>query len=68
MKIRFALDHVTESFGENRDWVHPEVAPLTDFSMGAFFRVVQIHPNKLLGLVGDHEDFPVEVMKVGCFS
>lgn len=25
--------------------------------------VVQVHPNKLLGLIGDHEDFPVEVLK-----
>ena len=24
---------------------------------------MQVHPNKLLGLLGDHEDFPVEVMK-----
>jgi len=23
---------------------------------------VQIHPNKLLGVVGDHEDFPIEVL------
>ena len=22
--------------------------------------MVQLHPNKLLGLIGDHEDFPVE--------
>lgn len=25
--------------------------------------IVQIFPNKLLGLLGDHEDFPVEVIK-----
>lgn len=24
---------------------------------------MQVHPNKLLGLIGDHEDFPVEVLK-----
>lgn len=24
---------------------------------------MQVHPNKLLGLLGDHEDFPVEVLK-----
>lgn len=23
-------------------------------------RVVSVHPNKLLGVVGEHEDFPVE--------
>ncbi len=28
------------------------------------YSIVQIHPNKLLGVVGDHEDFPVEMLKV----
>lgn len=32
-------------------------------SLALSTRVVQIHPNKLLGLIGDHEDFPVEVLK-----
>jgi hypothetical protein len=27
------------------------------------YSVVQLHPNKLLGLIGDHEDFPVESLK-----
>ncbi|RLN96627.1 hypothetical protein BBJ28_00017124 [Nothophytophthora sp. Chile5] len=27
------------------------------------YEVVQLHPNKLLGLIGDHEDFPVETLK-----
>jgi WD40 repeat protein len=32
-------------------------------SSDGIIRVVQIHPNKLLGLIGDHEEFPVEVLK-----
>ncbi|KAF1318667.1 Transducin family protein wd-40 repeat family protein, partial [Globisporangium splendens] len=32
-------------------------------SSDGIIRVVQVHPNKLLGLIGDHEDFPVEVLK-----
>ncbi|KDO29054.1 hypothetical protein SPRG_06109 [Saprolegnia parasitica CBS 223.65] len=32
-------------------------------SSDGIIRVVQIHPNKLLGLIGDHEDFPVEVLE-----
>ncbi|TYZ57351.1 hypothetical protein PybrP1_010556 [[Pythium] brassicae (nom. inval.)] len=32
-------------------------------SSDGIIRVVQLHPNKLLGLIGDHEDFPVEVLK-----
>ncbi|CAK4736802.1 unnamed protein product [Aphanomyces euteiches] len=32
-------------------------------SSDGIIRVVQIHPNKLLGLIGDHEDMPVEVLK-----
>lgn len=33
-------------------------------TFGSFdHRVVQVHPNKLLGLIGDHEDFPVETLK-----
>ncbi|KAI9918444.1 hypothetical protein PsorP6_011507 [Peronosclerospora sorghi] len=32
-------------------------------SSDGIVRVVQLHPNKLLGLIGDHEDFPVEVLK-----
>ena len=28
-------------------------------------RVVQIHPNKLLGVVGDHGGFPLEAMRFG---
>jgi hypothetical protein len=27
-------------------------------------RIVQLHPNKLLGLVGQHQDFPVECIKL----
>lgn len=26
--------------------------------------IVQLQPNRLLGVIGDHEDFPVEVLKV----
>lgn len=33
-------------------------------SSDGIIRIVQLHPNKLLGLVGDHEDFPVEMMKL----
>ncbi|KAF1791537.1 WD40-repeat-containing domain [Phytophthora cactorum] len=32
-------------------------------SSDGIVRVVQLHPNKLLGLIGDHEDFPVENLK-----
>ncbi|RLN46652.1 hypothetical protein BBJ28_00009280, partial [Nothophytophthora sp. Chile5] len=32
-------------------------------SSDGIVRVVQLHPNKLLGLIGDHEDFPVETLK-----
>ncbi|CAH0479765.1 unnamed protein product [Peronospora belbahrii] len=32
-------------------------------SSDGILRVVQIHPNKLLGLIGDHEYFPVENLK-----
>uniref|UniRef100_K3WEM9 Uncharacterized protein n=1 Tax=Globisporangium ultimum (strain ATCC 200006 / CBS 805.95 / DAOM BR144) TaxID=431595 RepID=K3WEM9_GLOUD len=32
-------------------------------SSDGIIRVVQVHPNKLLGLIGDHEDFPVEMLK-----
>jgi len=32
-------------------------------SSDGIIRIVSIHPNKLLGLVGDHDDFPVEQMK-----
>ncbi|RHY83508.1 hypothetical protein DYB35_001344 [Aphanomyces astaci] len=32
-------------------------------SSDGIIRVVQLHPNKLLGLIGDHEDMPVEVLK-----
>jgi hypothetical protein len=27
-------------------------------------RVVGIHPNKLLGVIGDHDDFPVERIRL----
>lgn len=27
-------------------------------------RIVQVHPNKLLGLIGEHEDFPVETLRL----
>jgi hypothetical protein len=27
-------------------------------------RIVNIHPNKLLGIVGEHEDWPVERIRV----
>nr|CCA14958.1 conserved hypothetical protein [Albugo laibachii Nc14] len=33
-------------------------------SCDGIIRIVQIFPNKLLGLLGDHEDFPVEVIKL----
>ncbi|TDH65833.1 hypothetical protein CCR75_002055 [Bremia lactucae] len=32
-------------------------------SSDGIVRVVQLHPNKLLGVIGDHEDFPVENLK-----
>lgn len=32
-------------------------------SSDGIIRIVQLHPNKLLGVIGDHEDFPIEVMK-----
>lgn len=32
-------------------------------SSDGIIRVVQMHPNKLLGLIGDHEDLPVENLK-----
>ena len=32
-------------------------------SSDGIIRVIQMHPNKLLGVIGDHEDFPIEVMK-----
>ncbi|CEG35343.1 transducin family protein wd-40 repeat family protein [Plasmopara halstedii] len=32
-------------------------------SSDGIVRVVQVHPNKLLGLIGDHEDLPVENLK-----
>ncbi|KAJ0411197.1 hypothetical protein ATCC90586_008913 [Pythium insidiosum] len=33
-------------------------------SSDGIVRVVQVHPNKLLGLIGDHEDFPIEILKL----
>ncbi|DBA01043.1 TPA: hypothetical protein N0F65_002653 [Lagenidium giganteum] len=33
-------------------------------SSDGIIRVVQLHPNKLLGLIGDHEDFPIEMLKL----
>ena len=32
-------------------------------SSDGLIRVVQIHPNKLLGILGDHEGFPIEKLK-----
>ncbi|KAI9905499.1 hypothetical protein PsorP6_013660 [Peronosclerospora sorghi] len=32
-------------------------------SSDGIVRVVWLHPNKLLGLIGDHEDFHVEILK-----
>ena len=33
-------------------------------SSDGLIRVVQLQPNKVLGVVGDHDDFPVEGMRV----
>ncbi|KAK9688494.1 WD domain repeat-containing protein 55 [Basidiobolus ranarum] len=33
-------------------------------SSDGLIRVVQIHPNKLLGVVGEHDDFPVEQIRL----
>ena len=40
-----------------------ESTVLTGSSDG-LIRVVQLQPNKVLGVVGDHDDFPVEGMRV----
>jgi hypothetical protein len=29
-------------------------------SSDGLVRVVQLHPNKLVGVVGEHQDFPIE--------
>ena len=34
-------------------------------SSDGLIRLCSIFPNKLLGVVGSHDDFPVEAMKVG---
>jgi WD repeat-containing protein 55 len=40
-------------------WKIDEGTVLTGCSDG-LIRVVSLHPNKILGVIGDHEDFPVE--------
>jgi WD repeat-containing protein 55 len=40
-------------------WKIDESTVLTGSSDG-LIRVVSLHPNKILGVIGDHEDFPVE--------
>ena len=42
-------------------WKIDESTVITGSSDG-FLRVVSLHPNKILGVIGDHEEFPVEGM------
>jgi len=35
-------------------------------SSDGLIRVVQIHPDKLLGVLGDHEGFPIEKLQMNC--
>mmetsp|Transcript_22496 Transcript_22496/g.47636 ORF Transcript_22496/g.47636 Transcript_22496/m.47636 type:complete len:403 (+) Transcript_22496:14-1222(+) len=62
-------------FGDVSDRLlgHPEsvdaIVPISDDviltgSSDGMIRVVGVHPNKVLGLVGDHEDLPVEELAI----
>ncbi|EDV20485.1 uncharacterized protein TRIADDRAFT_14661, partial [Trichoplax adhaerens] len=37
-------------------------------SMDGMIRAVSIHPNRLLGVLGDHGDFPIEKLRVSNFN
>eukprot|EP01038_Epipyxis_sp_PR26KG_P007724 gene7724-10497_t len=46
-------------------WKIDESTIITGSSDG-LIRVLSIQPNKVLGIIGDHEDFPVEGLSVSC--
>ena len=48
----------------DHDALHPSQETILSGSSDGLIRLCTVMPNKLLGVFGSHDDFPVESMKV----